>query len=502
MCGDPDCDRDAYEQKREPPRTIRGMKNVNSLIAAALGSAALLAAGVAGCGTMDGAELPNEVTDPLDGSFVLLARFAVVSDAQIVDEESPGRLAGFAEVSNTAWRPNEAYSVHLLDGFVRTINKLHAAGLTIDFVIHTGDAADNAQYNEVQWFVRVFDGGEIDPRSGPDDREADAKPPPLLDPHAPFEAAGLYRHGVHGDLSTIRWYSVFGNHDRFGSGVFPIFTEDDGGERYSPLPAELRPGIIFPLELRPAGALSNALITPAMPGPPPLLNTPMFVEPNAARRYVTDREFIEIHLASASEPAGHGFDAARPERTWWAVSPVGGVRIVALNSATPERAAATTVRSEGAISSPQVSFLDDELAAAELSGEFVIIATHHTSDDLTPWYGTALVPQTFRDRLNAAAAAKVHVAGHVHDNYVRDRGGYAEIITGSTLDAPQLGRIVEVWTDGEQYALRYWLFSHLEKVDPPDGVTGGVFDDPYVPIRREAAEIVGAVPLNGQDQQD
>lgn len=452
--------------------------------------------------------LPNESTQPVDTDrFELLARFVHITDAQIVDEESPGRLTIAASLTRSAWRPYEAYSIQLLDGMIRTVNKLHVARHMIDFLILTGDATDNAQFNELDWFITVLDGGRIDPRTGPDDRDPALRPDSLLDPHHPFEAQGLYRSSVHGDAPTIEWYGMLGNHDRFAVGVFPIVM-DVLGRRTSPLPLEDRIGILLPVELDPTGRLSWGAITPANPGPPPEINLPMLVPANPARRFITDREFMEAHLASVSEPPGHGFAGGGADRTWYSVSCAPGLRLIALNSASPFIEEPALIYPGGAISFAQRLFLQRELEKAQALGEYVIVATHHPSDALEAVYGTALTRRTFRTLLNHYPCVKLHLAGHWHRNVVIDQSGYLEIVTGSTLDAPQQGRIIEIWrnieprasaraddpTPSDEIELRYWTFSHLDEIEPPDDSHADLFDDPLMPMRRIAAELAGVIP--------
>lgn len=451
--------------------------------------------GASGCGNDFALPLPNESVQAVDTEeHELVVRFAHISDAQIVDEESPGRLTAFAHLFGTAWRPHEAYSTQLLDGTIRAVNKLHVAHNNIDFLIHTGDAVDNAQLNEIEWFVSVLDGEYIDPLTGPDDREPSQIPNPLLDPHHPFEAQGLYRNGVHGDAPTIPWYGLLGNHDRLAVGVLPIVT-DLLGRRTSPLPLETRLGVFLPLALDPTGFLSWAPITPANPGPPPEINLPVRVTPNPDRRFITDRDFITVHLSSTGEPPGHGFSADQTDRTFYSVAPVPGLRLIALNSATPLIERPTFFYSDGAISTQQLIFLKGELQTSQARGEWVIIATHHPSASINPLYGTALTEQNLRTLLNSYPCVKLHIAGHAHYNSVFDRGGYTEIVTGSILDAPQQGRVVEIWRsldpDNTDIELRYRMFSHLDEITPFDESQDGLFEDPLLPMRQIAADLAG-----------
>ncbi len=452
----------------------------------------LLSLIMVGCGSLPGVFLPNESTQPLDtGSFQLIARLAHISDAQITDEESPGRLTAAAELNTSAWRPHEAYSTQLLDGFVRTVNKIHASGTPIDFLIHTGDGMDNAQLNELGWFMSVLDGGTIDPRSGPDDREVASLPDPLLDPHHPFQAQGLYQQGKHGPLATIAWYNVIGNHDHFAVGVFPIVT-DLFGLRTSPLPFDQRLGLFFPVRLNPTGFTAWAPITPAHPGPPAELNFPVMIQANPTRRYITNQEMIAAHLASPTQPAGHGFSADCATCGWYSVSPMPGLRLIGLNSASPLIEQRAVNHSEGALSPSQGGFLVDALSSACAQDEVVIVATHHPADSLRLSAGTAITGFEFVALLNRFPCVALHVTGHWHQDMMIDRGGYVEMVTSSTLDAPQTGRIVEIWRSLEMpdvVELRYRFFSHLDDIQSVDDTHAAMFDDPLMPIRRVAHDI-------------
>ncbi len=68
----------------------------------------VLAAALACSGPDAGQDLPNEQLPQVPDGYQLLARLAHISDAQIVDEQSPARVTPVDSVINPAWRPHEA----------------------------------------------------------------------------------------------------------------------------------------------------------------------------------------------------------------------------------------------------------------------------------------------------------------------------------------------------------------------------------------------------------
>ena len=72
-----------------------------------------------------------------------------------------------------------------------------------------GDNADNAQQNELDWFLSILDGApSVECDSGKDD---DPVTGPDNDPKDPFVAEGL----------KVPWLWVTGNHDILNQGNFP-----------------------------------------------------------------------------------------------------------------------------------------------------------------------------------------------------------------------------------------------------------------------------------------
>ncbi|MFY0532210.1 hypothetical protein [Nannocystis pusilla] len=121
--------------------------------------------------TLDGSEAPSPGAAPK-----LLARFVHLADTQLADDESPARLASFDEVSGGAFRPQEGHVCRMLNAGVRTINALNF-NMPLDFVLLGGDNTDNAQTNELEWFMGILNGApavecdsaiDDDPLPGPD----------------------------------------------------------------------------------------------------------------------------------------------------------------------------------------------------------------------------------------------------------------------------------------------------------------------------------------------
>lgn len=425
----------------------------------------------------------------------LVVRFIQVTDTHTVDEESPARFAGAHRYVHAAWRPQEAYSTQILDGLIRAVNRTHAGGRTIDFLLHTGDACDNAQSNELAWFLGILDGQWIDPRSGPDDRPPDTRPDPLLDPQAPFQAQGLYRNGVHGEAPTIPWYVVAGNHETYAIGVFPIL-ESSTGHRTAPLPLDVRPGLLLPVVLDPVASFAHGNVTPAEPGPPELFEPPRPVVPNAARAYFDRAELQQALCTTLTAPAGHGLGAAVGKPAWYTLSPAPGVRLIALDTTDWRDPVKGGIYSEGALSRTQLEFLRTELETARTAGELVMVATHHPSEALAPFVGNDVTPAEFRALLRSYPEVVLHVAGHTHRNRVVDRGGYVEIETCALIDWPQEARVIEIRRAGAagDVAVSYEMLSHLADPGPPLG------DDPLRALRQRGWELAaGSKPYSAHE---
>ena len=161
--------------------------------------------------TMDGSPAPAVGASP-----TRIARFVHLADMQLTDDESPTRTAAVDNdgILSSAFRPQEHYGCHILNAVVRTINAVNREE-AIDFVVLGGDNADNAQFNEVDWFNKLMDGGyAVACDSGEDNDPVEGE---NNDPKDAIVSEGL----------DVPWYWVSGNHDILVQGNFTLDSQGD-----------------------------------------------------------------------------------------------------------------------------------------------------------------------------------------------------------------------------------------------------------------------------------
>ena len=188
--------------------------------------------------------------DAARGPGRALLCLAHITDLQLADVQSPTRFeflnARFADPRYAeivpVQRPQEALTAHAVDATIRTLSAIHgpATGLPLQLAVTTGDAIDNAQWNELQAFLALFEGGPVSVDSGGPDYEGVQSPDWPGDifwrpdgpgpggpdffrrefgfPHHP----GLLRRALREFYATglrVPWLSCFGNHEALNQGV-------------------------------------------------------------------------------------------------------------------------------------------------------------------------------------------------------------------------------------------------------------------------------------------
>ena len=367
-----------------------------------------------------------------------LTYLAQLSDMHIFDEESPARWYQVRWAAGNLYRYQEAYTAQVLDAMVRTINRFHTHHVArpLDFAVVTGDVIDNAQRNELDWFVQVMDGKWVHPDSGADDDPIAGvgKRRYGNDPSDGFQAAGL----------VVPWYVTAGNHDTLYEGIFA--NDNVVG---SPTRDRAHFAVDYTdLDQSAAAALGVHYFVPR----------PCEYYTARARSIVSDRrrrmvrgldEFMKAHLDSPSEPVGHGFTKknVKAKSGYYVAKPVAGVplRLIGLDT-TPDRG------SEGKLSKEQLERLERDLQRAERAGALVVVISHHPSANLVSPWSTRL-----RKVLWSSPNVVLHLAGHTHRHGVVARRpvgaepgvGYWEVITASLIDWPQQQRLVEIVDRGD-----------------------------------------------------
>jgi len=406
--------------------------------------------------------------DPMAAGDHLL-RFVQISDTQVVDEESPARAVRGDFLIDVAWRPQEAYVTQTLDAVLQNINAIHVAKADrpIDFLIATGDLADNAQHNELRWFIDTMDGQMVLPDSGLPDG-ANRPVVPELNPKLAFQATGL--------ASDIPWYTVYGNHDALSVGVFGIaYIGDDPSHWIAPqlriVSAVLGLFNLFPPRSFLASTIgqSPAVLTGETDRADPVtMQLPLLqlqsglIEPDADRHYLSRKMFIEEHFTTTTLPTGHGFTETNRQNgtAYYASTPKDGVpiRLIVMDTVAPNPPFGLPAEF-GVLTRDQFeSFVKPEIEAAQMAGEFVIIASHHPSGDFDSTYfvdkiGTA----EFQNYLAAQSNIIAHICAHAHRHHVLQVDGpfpYLEIETASIVDFPQEGRMLDVFYDMPTETLR------------------------------------------------
>jgi metallophosphoesterase (TIGR03767 family) len=461
---------------------------------------------------------------------------AHITDLQLADVQSPTRFEflnryfadpRYAEIVPVQ-RPQEALTAHAVDATLRTLNAVRGpvTGAAPELAITTGDAIDNAQWNEMQAFLALFDGGLVRPGSGapgyagvqsldwpddvfwrPDGAEGDdlfrrefgfPRHPGLLQrAMLEFPAKGL----------GMPWLSCFGNHEALNQGV-GVVTPDlaaalVGGWKPVRLPSTFDHDRALELftEHPEAFMAGPALEVIADPG----------------RRPVTKREFVGAHFGPAARPAGHGFtERNRLEGTAYYAYDTPAARLIALDTSCPAGGAA------GCVDHDQARWLTERLAEVHSSyrgrrgrevrtgheDRLVILFSHHGIDTLTNTrtFGLGGEPQLGAAEMLALLHRFRNVVlwlnGHTHTNAVRARHdpgdpahGFWEVTTCSVVDWPCQARLVEIVDAGGYLSVVCTMVDHDSPLGPLSPGPLQTRDD-FAALHRELA---ANMPIIGAD---
>ncbi len=362
--------------------------------------------------------LPGATAPAVGASPKRLVRFAHLADLQLLDDESPNRAASTDGASplDAALRPADAELCRMTNAAVRTINALSKKD-PIDFVLMGGDNADSAQSNEYDWMLSILSGSErVECDSGDDD---DPVPGPGNDGKDPFRAEGL----------SMPWKWVTGNHDVLVLGNFRV----DDAKKASALGTK---AVLGTRDYSRGGTVDTGDFVKA--DPRRALHTPT----EAMARVLADKDGHGLSAANAtSGKAFYTFDV-----------PSTPIRFFVLDTAHEAGG------SEGVITQATIdSVIKPTLDAARTEKKWVVIASHHSAEALTPDGGAfgkkepgAITMDQWLTFLGGYDNLLFSMVAHSHVGRVAPRvpttgHAYWEVMTPSIADFPNAFRVVEIW---------------------------------------------------------
>jgi 3',5'-cyclic AMP phosphodiesterase CpdA len=390
-----------------------------------------------------------------------LATVAQVSDLHVRDAQSPGRVAFLDRLGprlGSAFRWHETLTTQVVAATIEAVNAARP-----DAVLVTGDLADSAQRNELDWALTLLRGATIRPDSGrPGYRGVQAAS--IADPlyYRPDVDAPRHPGLLDRALQPVRspglrapWHAVLGNHDILVAGeVAPSDATRAAatGTRLlvTPSPqllASLR-GHSFTREeidaLLRAGLDGDALHVPADPARTQLDAASVIARLRAA--------------GAAHAVAAHG----EGDRLDVTIDVGERLRVIVLDVVRRDAGAG------GLVMPATLAFLQEALADA---GErHVVLAIHQP-------LGATAGGEAIRDVLDADPRVAAVLAGHTHRNAIAPRrsrtGGYWEITTASIVDWPQQWRALRLLeTRGGGVALETWMADHTGRPNDEGSLAG------------------------------
>ena len=379
-----------------------------------------------------------------------LLRFFTMSDIHLTDKESPAQQIyfGYKGGGSSAYSAVILYTTHVLDAAIQTINALHKEN-KFDFGIGLGDAANNAQYNELRWYIDIFDGQKINPDSGKKDDPIEG---PDNDYQDEYQSAGLN--------SEIPWYQVLGNHDHFCTGMF---TPDQYVWDAYTGSTVMNMGNIMS---DPAGMKSRGYYMGVVDGstqwgniigagPVGNFSTPPTVVADANRHYINKSMWMREFFNTSSKPVGHGFTQTNLDLNFACYSfvPKSDLPLKVIVFDNTQREDRVDMREQGFVTQDRYDWLVGELEAGQKAGQLMIISAHIPLSAINQDNDSPISQETITDKLLTYPNLILWASGHVHRNMVipyptpdpgRPELGFWHVETASLRDFPQQFRTFRI----------------------------------------------------------
>lgn len=426
-----------------------------------------------------------------------LLNFFTVSDVHITDKEAPnqmihvGRMVeSLVAVSASLYSPVMMCTTHVLDAAIQTINALHAKN-PMDFGLSLGDVCNSSQYNELRWYIDVFDGKVIRPSSGAH-LGADS-----IDYQKPYKAAGLNK--------SIPWYQTLGNHDHFYLGSFPVDNQlrPDLRASYTSDTVFAAGNVLADVTNIKDRTYSMGVIDGSTPhgeikyaGKATDFPTPPRVAADPDRRPLKKEEWVAEFFKTSSHPVGHGFNLANAQTGFACYSFLPKselpIKVIVLDNTQREDDGSPDIHGHGFLDAQRWNWLKAELAAGDAAGQLMIVAAHvplaveETNPPPIIPPGKKQNPMAWWVNPDPAAAvqnavnlpeliAELHshpnlllwLSGHRHLNTVKaftgpsPEAGFWQVETSSLRDFPQQFRTFEIHLNSD-----YTISIVTTNVDP------------------------------------
>jgi len=388
-----------------------------------------------------------------------LLNFFTMSDIHITDKESPAEMVyyGYKWGVISGYSPAMLYTTQILDAAVQTVNALHKQN-PFQFGISLGDDINSGQYNELRWFIDVFDGKKINPDSGIKD---DPVPGPHNDYQDEYKAVGFDK--------TIPWYQTLGNHDHFWAGMFPpdayIKNAMTGNELLNMgnvltadhLGVKARGFYMGAIDGRtPYGDIIGA-------GPVADFKTPPTVPADPERHFLSRNEWMNEFFNTSSNPKGHGFSQANVANGFanYTFEPVSNIpiKVIVLDDTQRDDDPNGYAYGRGALDQKRYEWLVSELDKGQIEDKLMIIAAHipigvEKVDSFLGWTSISFISdENLITKLHEYPNLILWVSGHRHLNTVtalkspdpnRPELGFWEVETASLREFPQQIRTFEI----------------------------------------------------------